>query len=1472
MKPRPILRRLACATPLAITLCFNAQGAAVTKSATGTDLGDAASWGGTSPTATDTATWTANSLGSGLTLGADVTWQGVAVTGGSTAIDISGSGRLNLGEGGFDLSTSPVNLSVANPLTLAANQAWKVADGRTLAVNGAISGAGGLQAGATIATASFANYLSTSAGSPTTVATGVNLADLTSAGGVIAGSWISGPNSPKAYQFTNNGTTATYQLQFYDGNTFTKVAKVQLNQSGGNIVAHQVYAKYKAGNFEGQNFDTLAVDGSPPTGWEGYGVTSTTLVFGSAPGGTIVLGGTNDYTGATTVGSGTLRAASNSAFGSNSAVVLSGTPGANLDLAGFNNTVGSLAGAGTVNLGNATLTVGTDNTSPAAFTGNLTGAAGSLVKTGTGTLTLGVAGPSDFGRLVVSSGSTVLTRGTGTSTTPIVVNDDGTGANDTSLLLGNFTLNRQVTVANQGSGITTLGGSGSASNPEFAGKITLERDVILDGATNTDRFTFSGGITGTGNVTIAGTGRVMFLFGSNSFNGNLTVNEGSTFQLHWGGPVSTADYIPNTSKLTVNGTLKLAKGNNGSETIGGLEGSGAIFSHDGVANVNSILVTDSASDHTFAGVLSDGGAAGAKLSLTKAGTGTQTLTGVNTYSGTTTINGGTLKLQAGGSIANTSAIVVAPGATLDAAEGGVTLGETQSLAAGDNAPAADVIGSVTSSGTIRPGGNGSLGTLTGITDLTLGGTLEWDRSSNSSASDTIAIQGKLTISPGLVVIPAGVGFSSSGTRTYTVVSGLTSPLTADDIANLPQLPPDHVWDTSVATALRIVHTQPGANLTWTGANGNAWDNAAVNWNGTPGVFQDGDSCTFDDSATGSTTVELPNDVAPAGVLVNNSTKTYTITSGALTGIIGDTSLIKTGSGLLVLSSSNIHTGGTTISGGTVAFTEGAISTSGPITMDGGALRWQDLNTQDISSSLVLIGGKPAFFDTNGNEVELKTTFGGGTNASVVKTGAGTLALRATASWTGNTEALEGDLVARSSSAFGATKVVVGRGAASAAVRSDANSVISNEITVSALGTGSATLGGYGSSSNPEFAGKIVLERDVILDGATNVDRCTFTGGITGTGNVTVAGTGRVMFLWGENSFNGNLTVNEGATFQLHWGGETVTTNYIPDTSKVTVNGTFKLAKGNNGVETIGGLEGTGTILSHEGVPNVNSILVTHSASDHTFAGVMSNGGASGTRLSFTKDGAGTQSLAGVNTYTGNTLVNAGTLNLLDNAALSFRVTNTANTTLSGAGTVVLDGDFAIDVSAVTVTSKTWQLEDVASLQGAYGATFRVVSPDGTAWTDAGNDTWTLKSGQLEFTFSEATGTLAVKAGGFSSWIASAEFGLAPADQDPQDDPDQDGLSNLVEYALAGRNPATADGAAGTYTNGTLSFTKRAEAAADAGISYQIQESDDLGVSDAWTEVPGGNGYTNDGTTISYTQPTGKVRNFVRLAVVQVQDA
>ncbi|SEL90722.1 autotransporter-associated beta strand repeat-containing protein, partial [Variovorax sp. YR750] len=126
--------------------------------------------------------------------------------------------------------------------------------------------------------------------------------------------------------------------------------------------------------------------------------------------GTLTLSGANDYTGATNVAQGTLKAGAANTFSAASAHSVAS--GATLDLAGFNQTVASLANSGTVSLVGAT--AGTTLTVTGAYVGN------------NGVLRLGAVlngtGPSD--RLVLD-GATASASG---RTTVQITNLGGLGA------------------------------------------------------------------------------------------------------------------------------------------------------------------------------------------------------------------------------------------------------------------------------------------------------------------------------------------------------------------------------------------------------------------------------------------------------------------------------------------------------------------------------------------------------------------------------------------------------------------------------------------------------------------------------------------------------------------------------------------------------------------------------------------------------------------------------------------------------------------------------------------------------------------------------------------------------------------------------------------------------------------------------------------------------------------------------------
>jgi autotransporter-associated beta strand protein len=140
----PRLRLLVLASITSLTSGL-LQAEIITKLDTGIDLAADSSWDGAAPTAADVALWSSNSLGAGLALQSTVYWDGISVADALTDIDLSGAGILGLGASGIDMSASLVNLSIATPILLDANQAWNVSPGKTLLVSGAIYGTWNLE-------------------------------------------------------------------------------------------------------------------------------------------------------------------------------------------------------------------------------------------------------------------------------------------------------------------------------------------------------------------------------------------------------------------------------------------------------------------------------------------------------------------------------------------------------------------------------------------------------------------------------------------------------------------------------------------------------------------------------------------------------------------------------------------------------------------------------------------------------------------------------------------------------------------------------------------------------------------------------------------------------------------------------------------------------------------------------------------------------------------------------------------------------------------------------------------------------------------------------------------------------------------------------------------------------------------------------------------------------------------------------
>ena len=143
---------------------------------------------------------------------------------------------------------------------------------------------------------------------------------------------------------------------------------------------------------------------------------------------------------------------------------------------------------------------------------------------------------------------------------------------------------------------------------------------------------------------------------------------------------------------------------------------------------------------------------------------------------------------------------------------------------------------------------------------------------------------------------------------------------------------DKVLIEGISTKLKAVLTQEGSalyldiqgmrdatDITWTGSESSVW-NVAETENFTIGeenlFFVTGDNVHFDDSAS-RFTVELNGELEADTVFVDN-TKAYTFNgSGSL---VGNTTLMKLGTGTLNMKTENSYTGGNHLAGGVVVVT------------------------------------------------------------------------------------------------------------------------------------------------------------------------------------------------------------------------------------------------------------------------------------------------------------------------------------------------------------------------------------------------------------------------------------------------------------------------------------------------------------------------------------------------------------------------
>lgn len=376
----------------------------------------------------------------------------------------------------------------------------------------------------------------------------------------------------------------------------------------------------------------------------------------------------------------------------------------------------------------------------------------------------------------------------------------------------------------------------------------------------------------------------------------------------------------------------------------------------------------------------------------------------------------------------------------------------------------------------------------------------------------------------------------------------------------------------------------------------------------------------------------------------------------------------------------------------------------------------------------------------------------------------------------------------------------------------------SDLTATGAGIKTLTLSGS-TVGTGELAGAIV---DNSATNKTSLNKngsgtWTVSGPNTFTGNVTINGgvlriTNSSSLGTGVKTVTINATANKWLELDGSGGNITLPSDISFNTSGINgairntagdnvISGNFTMTIGNGSTKILSDNAGSLTLNGNIAANTTTRVLDLSgdSIANNTFNGVLSNASSPG----LAKTGSGTWTLNGINLHTGATTITGGTLilgstgsidastNLSISAGAELDTTAKASHTLPATVSFGLDGDsdtsglidatgqeLDIDGAAVTfnvtgtLTAPAYVLANYASISGT--AAFASATPP-TGYT-------------LDYAYNSGTQIALVQATGsaYDTWVDS----FFPGETDPtiigaNADPDGDGASNLLEFALNG---------------------------------------------------------------------------------------
>lgn len=689
--------------------------------------------------------------------------------------------------------------------------------------------------------------------------------------------------------------------------------------------------------------------------------------------------------------------------------------------------------------------------------------------------------------------------------------------------------------------------------------------------------------------------------------------------------------------------------------------------------------------------------------LIKSGAGTLTLNATNTYTGGTKLTGGTLSIASSNNIGGSGSAIEFDGGTLRATGTGISNLDSHNVnwSTFDGGIDVDSAGHTFTVSQILDGS----GTFT----KQGAGTIVLNSANNHGG--TIAAGGVLSVldDTRLGSASAQLGLAGGTLQFTTNASSVVDRVTT--LANSSTV------DVSQASAL-ITMSQPiaGTGAMTKAGPGTLILGAANTYTGattiSAGTLRINDSLALQNSTVilaggtldlngiaasvgglaGSGNLDLAGTVLTIGGSNENSTFSGNIVSSS-----GVASVEKVGTGTINLNGTNTYTGGTILRSGALGITTSTNigGSSSNITFDGGLLRINGTSMSSMGSHNVNWSTFDGGFDidNSGHTFTVSQTISG--DGSLIKRGAGRLALSSTSnSYSGGTRLEGGSLqISALSNIGGSSAAITFAGGILRTTGTGITSIAANDVNWSTFD------GGF----------------DISTSGST----LTLTNSIAGNGSLTKLGSGTLRMNV-ANTYSGDTNLNAGTLTIAHQDA-LAQTNLVPGGGTLSVASISSL--------NVGGLKGSGALTIGAYTANVGG-----NNQSTTYSGALSSSGSG----QLNKVGTGTLTLTGSSSYARPIVIKDGSIAV---TSVALAGANSSLGTGSSASMLVFDGGRLVyNGSSTGTTDRAFTVTQNGGTIEAAGTGKLSLTGTGTiVQTGSGDRTFTLMGVNADCDFRFALG-------------------------------------------------------------------------------------------------------------------------------------